>query len=100
MTQRGDKLTFTIEVELVSDKKGGSMTMAYADNIATVGENGHELGNVGGRIGASYEIHDNATGETWRMLPRTFWYAFQEARKATEEPTSNPDYAPTPDHSF
>ncbi len=85
--KRGDKLTMTIEVELVNDKSGGSLTMAFDDCIAHVNENDKEIGNVGGRVGASYEIHDNATGETWRMFPSTFWYAFFEARKAIDPDT-------------
>lgn len=79
--KRGDKLTLTIEIELVNDKDGGSVTMAYSDCIAEVNDAGKNLGNVGGRLGAAYEVHDTATGETWRMSPNTFWYAFQEARK-------------------
>lgn len=85
MPQRGDKITLTIEAELVSDRKGGYMTMAYADCVTTVSDNGKELGTVSGRLGGSYEVHDNASGETWRIPASVVWYAFQEAMAASQK---------------
>lgn len=77
------ELTVTIKMQAnrIPGATRGFMTMKHADCLATISDDENEIAQIGGTIGAGYEINDKETGYTWHIGPEAFWEAYQEAIK-------------------